>query len=55
MPPETSSGLLEQIAFFFAACATWIAGGQAFADQAEAEATGLPVIEAVERLSEAVA
>ena len=33
----------------------WIAGGQAFADQAEAEATGLPVIEAVERLSEAVA
>lgn len=26
MPPENSSGLPEQIAFFFAACATWIAG-----------------------------
>lgn len=32
MPPDASSGLLEQIAFFFAACATWIAGeaGRAF-------------------------
>ena len=31
----------------------WISGGQAFDDHAEAEATGLPVVEAVERLPEA--